>query len=90
VEYKSARPRNRALDSNRLLQLVEAMHGVDPDGEGEFRQTDDTDERAGVSVRPGAPPQSPRSIEGSIRFIQNQGIDLGAVSRGRPRGERVS
>jgi len=68
------------LEPDRLLQLVEAMHGVDPNDAGDFRQTHDSDAQAGLPVRPGAAQvRSPRSLEGLIRFIENTGMELGRI-----------
>ncbi|MBL8957561.1 MAG: hypothetical protein JNK82_42700 [Myxococcaceae bacterium] len=70
------------LEPSRLSQLVEAMHAVDPNGEGEFRQTDETDAQAGTPfqpgtpVRPGEPLRPPRSLEGIVQFLANTGIEL--------------
>lgn len=63
------------LPPREILRLVEAAHGVDPDRDGKFRQTHETDAAAGLSSL-----TPPRSIEGLIVFMRNVGIDLGSLS----------
>ena len=66
------------LPPGEILKLVEAAHGVDPNGDGEFRQTADTDAQAGTSRTGGRTTIQvrPESIQGLIEFMKNQGIDL--------------
>lgn len=66
------------LPPDQLLELVEAAHGVDPNGDGEFRQTADTDAQAGTTVTGGRMTREvrPESIQGLIEFLENQGIEL--------------
>ncbi len=67
------------LEPDRLLQLVEAAHAVDPNDEGVFRSTDESDAQAGT-VPPGLfEPLAPRSLEGLVQFMRNQEIDLGEL-----------
>jgi hypothetical protein len=63
------------LPPREILRLVEAAHGVDPDRDGMFRQSHETDAAAGLSSL-----TPPRSIEGLIVFMRNVGIDLGSLS----------
>ncbi len=62
------------LPPDQILALVEAAHGVDPNDAGEFRQTHETDAVAGTN-----PFVRPKSIQGLLEFMDNVGIDLGAL-----------
>lgn len=66
------------LPPDEIKTIVETMHGVDPDENGEFPMTDPSDSKVGQTVGAGhgASVVRPKSIQGIIQWLDHVGIDL--------------